>query len=117
MTAQYLTGQEHRVKLNNAKRLLESAIELDSRFSDAYSSMGSVYIDNLFRRNSRNPEIAYSILDSGRVFVDKALQYNPGNPAALRLKGSYYQKIGNHKEAAKLIEASFKDRTQSFCGL
>ncbi len=112
--ADYLTGVEQGIKLNDAKILLGRAVEMDSSFTEAYTSLGSIYIDNLFRWYTLNPEIAYSILDSGLVYVDKAMQCNPENRTALRLKGSYYQRIGDLEKAEKYIEASFKDRTKSY---
>ena len=115
LAAQYLTGREQGIKLNDSRRLLEGALELDSCFADAYTSLGSIYINDLFLRRIRNnPERAYSTLDSGLAFVEKALQYNPGNSATLQLKGSYYQRTGNHEEAKKYVEESFKNRTRSF---
>ncbi len=115
LAAQYLTGREQGSKLNNARRLLEGALELDSSFADAYTSLGSIYINDLFQRRIRNnAEIANSTLESGLTFVEKALQYDPGNSAALQLKGSYYQRTGNHEEAKKYVEASFKNRMRSF---
>ncbi len=113
--AQSLTYREQGIKLNDARRLLEGALELDSCFTDAYTSLASIYIDNFFKRQlSYNAERAYSTLESGLAYTEKALLYDPGNRAALRLKGSYYQRIGNHNEAEQYVEASFKKRTMSY---
>ncbi len=115
MAARYLPDREKEIKLNNARRLLERAIEQGSSFVDAYIKLGGIYVDNLFQWNLRDHvERAYSHLETGYTLVEKALLDDPGNKNALRLKGSYYQKIGNHQEAEKYIEASFEDRNRSF---
>lgn len=113
--AQYLTGSEQNIKVQDARRLLEGALGLDSCFTDAYTSLGSIYINTLFKMGLRNnAERAYSNLESGLAYAEKALQYDPENQAAMRLKGSYYQRIGNHNEAEQYVEASFKNRTMSY---
>lgn len=114
LSAQYITGWEQGIKVNNARSLLEKAIELDSCFADAYVSLGSIYIDYLFKWELGNPESAYSMLESGLTAAQRALQYEPGHRPALRLIGSYYQRTGNHREAGKYIDESFRNRTKSY---
>jgi TolB-like protein len=115
LSAQYVTGTEQRDKLLVARTFLKSAILLDSSFVNAYTTMGSLCINDLFQSwINNNAEEAYSHLESGLVYVEKALQFDPGNSAALQLKGFYYQRTGNHEEANKFIEASFRNRIRTY---
>lgn len=115
IAAQYLTHDKSSMNVKKARRLLESALELDSSYANAFASLGNIFINFLFDDRLRyDVELAYSTLDSGYIFTDKALQYDPGNREALRLRGQYYQRIGNHKEANMYIEASFRNMTRSY---
>jgi tetratricopeptide (TPR) repeat protein len=87
----------------NARRFFKQAIELDSSFSDAYASLGSVYINNLYYL-TRDPDKARNHLETGCSFLEKALFYNEGNLEALRGKAAYFDKIGLNEDADAIWE-------------
>ena len=89
----------------NAKQQFEQAIQLDSAFADAYASLGSVYIYNLYYlENTRDLDKARDYLDTGLSFFNKALIYDDGNLEALIGKARYYYRIGLHEDANEIWE-------------
>jgi len=84
-----------------AKQSFEQAIELDSTFSDALASLGSIYINELYWQQFYSDlDKANDYLDLGMVFLNKALLYDKENPEALRGKAAYYDRIGSHEDAS-----------------
>jgi TolB-like protein/AraC-like DNA-binding protein len=64
------------------KQLLERAIALDSGLCEAYASLGSLYLYNLYKlENEGYSEKAYALLDSGLYCAEKVQQELPGSPS------------------------------------
>lgn len=87
----------------NAKQHFEQAIQLDSAFADAYTALGSLYIDKLYYF-TRDLDKARDYLDTGHFFLDRALFYEEGNLEALAGKARYYDRIGLHEDANEIWE-------------
>ena len=97
----------------NAKQHFEQAIQLDSAFADAYTALGSLYIDNLYYF-TRDLDKARDYLDTGHFFLDRALFYEEGNLEALRGKAAYYDRIGLHEDANEIWERFSKHGERSY---
>jgi tetratricopeptide (TPR) repeat protein len=99
----------------NAKGSFEQAIELDSTFSDALASLGSIYINTLYRQQFHNNlDKANEILDSGMVFLNMALLFDKENQEALRGKAAYYERIGSYEDAAGIWKGLSKYEEPSY---
>lgn len=80
-----------------AKKLLETAIRLDSTFSEAYSKLGKIYIGNL--RYTPGIYLAEKYLDSSVIFNEKALILDKFNQEAIKGLLTYYTEKGNTRKA------------------
>jgi len=79
-------------ELPKAKHLFEEAIMLDSSFSEAYVQLGDIYLNKMLEWG--NIYVNESLLDTGLMMANKALQYDENNWKALALKGQYYLSKG-----------------------
>ncbi len=114
-------------RFTRMKQLLNHAIALDSSFSEAYTLMAHLYIHTLsfFDRES-HPEKAYTVLDTGFQYVNKALSFYEGGGErrtvdlnyiqALNMKGTYYQLNGRYEEAQPIWEElnKYKQKAQTY---
>ena len=82
-----------------ARLLFKQAVVLDSTFSEAYAELAKFYFGYLINMNMENSHLFH---DSGLVFINKALQYDPENQDARLLKYDYYLWKGMTKEAQEL---------------
>lgn len=95
--------------LYQSKQYFKKAIEQDTLFAAAYTRLGFIYIC-LEHDLSENPKEANFLLDSGRVYLEKALNYNPHQSWAWSIKNNYYVKKGKFKIAEKCLHNVYKFR-------
>lgn len=89
-------------ELFKAKRLYEEAVKMDSTFADAYTMLGHIYV-NKMSYILGDKYLADRYLDTGKIYLVKALKFDKKNiEAASYLRGYYIQK-GLLKEADKLL--------------
>lgn len=92
-------------EVDRARHLLKQAIALDPEFANAYAWLGNIYIDNLYRHLSlADIEAAFACMDTGLVFVEKALALEKNNPVALFAQATYFQRKGLHELAQPILE-------------
>lgn len=84
-----------------AKKLLEDAVKIDSTFADAYAMLGHTYINVL--PFYADMYLADKYLDTGKIYLNKALRYDGKNMAAASCLRMYYIEKGLLNEADKLI--------------
>ena len=84
-----------------AKKLLEDAVKIDSTFADAYAMLGHTYINVL--PFYADMYLADKYLDTGKIYLNKALRYDGKNIAAASCLRMYYIEKGLLNEADKLI--------------
>ncbi len=82
-----------------AKTLFEKAVAIDSAFSEAFVELANLYFGELF---SKSIEDEHIYLDSGLLFVNKALLHDPESQEARLLKYDYYLRRGMRKEAREM---------------
>ena len=107
-------------KWMRGKRLLEKAIQLDSTFAPAYTWLGHFYIDNFFYgERFRGPDFAQACLDSGLMFLEKALscytvKHGRKRPRdenyyfALKIKATYLLRQGFYESADSVFREAMK---------
>ena len=89
-------------ELFKAKKLFEVAVKIDSTFADAYTMLGHIYV-NIMSFVLGDMYLADRHLDTGKIYLVKALKFDEKNiDAATYLRGYYIQK-GLVKEADKLL--------------
>ncbi len=93
-----------------AKKSFEQSIELDSTFSEAYSMLGHIYVNNLTPWG-KDPTEAFQLLDTGLTYLEKALLYDENNQQAIACIGQYYLKKGMTNEANKYFSRLSKTNT------
>jgi len=92
-------GTQYYKERMKARQLFEEAVALDSTFSEAYAMLAKLYLDDVNLKGTTNKNVE---LDSGLVFIKKALRYDPENQNAKLLKYDYYLRKGMHKEAREM---------------
>ena len=84
-----------------AKILLEQAIRNDSTFVDAFATLGHIYVNRLYF--CEDIYLADRYLDTGKVYLDKALFFDINNFRSLCWLRQYYLLKGKVNEADKLL--------------
>ncbi len=84
-----------------AKILLEGAIRIDSTFADAFATLGHIYVNRLYW--NADIYLADKYLDTGKVYLDKALYFDNNNFLSLGWLRQYYLLQGKVNEADKLL--------------
>jgi AraC-like DNA-binding protein/TolB-like protein len=92
-----LSNEEH----NKAKKLFEEAVKIDSTFADAYTLLGHIYINHL--PYYADIYLADRYLDTGKIYLDKALYFDKLNKLAAGFLRQYYIQKGMLDEADKLL--------------
>jgi tetratricopeptide (TPR) repeat protein len=80
------------------ERLLRQVIAAKPDYHQAYNALGYSFAD----RNQRLPE--------ARRLIQKALEYAPGDPFISDSLGWVEYRLGNHAEAARILETAYKSR-------
>ena len=102
-------------EISQARDLLEDAIRLDPEFTDALAWLGTIYINNLYLHNSYSDiELSYACLDSGIVFIEKALALDNHHAVALYAQASYYQRMGMHDKAQPILEQLYRKQHKTW---
>jgi len=94
-------------EVEKARQLLKQAITLDPDFADAYAWLGDIYMENIYRSQyygAWDIEAAYACMDTGLVFVEKALSFESKHPVALFAQATYFQRKGNQNRARSILE-------------
>lgn len=112
----YLRGREYSFKTARknfefAIQLYRKAIELDTRYANAYSGLGEAYAA-LFYAFERNPDY----LERAAEASLKALMYDPGSAEAYAALGLTYFYQGNPREAEEACLKSVELNPQLFMG-
>ena len=84
-----------------AKKLCEGAIKMDSTFTDAYSMLGQIYVNRMYFYSGIY--LADKFLDTGKIYLNKALLFDSKNISAAESLRMYYIRKGLLNEADKLL--------------
>jgi len=84
-----------------AKKLCEGAIKIDSTFADAYTMLGQIYVNRMYFYTGIY--LADKYLDTGKIYLDKALIFNSKNISAAECLRMCYIRKGLLNEADKLL--------------
>ena len=90
-----------KVEFMKAKKLCEDAIKIDSSFVDAHTRLGQIYVNRL--PYYTNIYVADKYLDTGKIYLEKALRLNRNNIDAAGYLRWYYIQKGLLNEADKLL--------------
>jgi len=90
--------------LENAKRLFQKALALDSTFALAYSGLAGVYLV----RNYWKTFLTESFMDSVLILTNKALAYDDQCAEAYYFRGRRYFEIGKLHECLKEIDKALE---------
>lgn len=93
--------------LSEAITLLKDAILLDSTYSSALALLGKIYIEKLYPQT--NIYTAQKYLDTGYVYINKALKYDENNREALYQIRNYYVLRGMPEKALSTWKSFNKD--------
>jgi AraC-like DNA-binding protein/TolB-like protein len=86
---------------SKAKKLFEEAIKIDSTFADVYTMLGHIYINHL--PFFADIYLADRYLDTGKIYLDKAIQFDKTNYLPAGYLRQYFLKKGMFEEANKLL--------------
>jgi AraC-like DNA-binding protein/TolB-like protein len=86
---------------NKAKKLFEEAVNIDSTFADAYTMLGHIYINHL--PFYADIYLADRYLDTGKIYLDKALHFDKSNSLTVGFIRQYYIQKGMVDEADKWL--------------
>jgi AraC-like DNA-binding protein/TolB-like protein len=84
-----------------AKKLFLDAVKMDSTFADAYTMLGHIYVNRL--PYYANIYHADRYLDTGKIYLVKALNFDEKNFEAASYLRQYYIRKGLLNEADKLL--------------
>ena len=84
-----------------AKKLFEDAVKIDSTFADSYAALGHIYVNIL--PFFADIYLADKYLDTGKIYLNKALLYEEKNTTAASYLRQYYILKGLLNEADKLL--------------
>ncbi len=82
-------------KWESARSLLESAVQLDPKFAQAWGALGRV----LTQINASNHDPTGALAEKAQQAIDKMAQLAPDEPATLLTLVRYYSKIGDYARA------------------
>ena len=86
---------------NKAKELFEEVVNIGSTFADAYTMLGHIYINHL--PYYADIYLADRYLDTGKIYLDKALHFDKFSKPAAGFLRQYYIQKGMLDEADKLL--------------
>jgi TolB-like protein/AraC-like DNA-binding protein len=84
-----------------AKKMCEDAIKMDSSFADAYTMLGHIYVNRMYFY--AGIYLADKYLDTGRIYLNKALLFDSKNISAAECLRTCYLRKGLLDEAHKLL--------------
>ena len=87
-----------------AKKLCEDAIKIDSTFADAHTRLGHIYVNRI--PYYTNIYFADKYLETGKVYLEKAILYDKNNIDAASYLRWYYLQKGLLNEADKLLQVT-----------
>jgi TolB-like protein/AraC-like DNA-binding protein len=90
--------------VENAQRLFQKALDLDSTFALAYSGLAGVYL----LKNYWKTFLSENFLDSVLFFTNKALVYDDKCAEAYYFRARRYYEIGKMQECIKEIDKAIK---------
>jgi TolB-like protein/AraC-like DNA-binding protein/Tfp pilus assembly protein PilF len=90
--------------LENAQRLFQKALALDSTFALAYSGLAGVYL----WKNYWKTFLTENFMDSVLIFTNKALAYDNKCAEAYYFRGRRYYEIGKMQECLKEFDKTIK---------
>ncbi len=94
------------VEFMKAKKLTEDAIKIDTTFADAYALLGHIYVNRMYFY--AGIYLADKYLDTGRIYLNKALQFDSNNTGASECLRMCYIRKGLLNEADKLLPLTEK---------
>jgi TolB-like protein/AraC-like DNA-binding protein/Tfp pilus assembly protein PilF len=92
------------ITLENAQRLFQKALELDSTFALAYSGLAGVYL----YRNYWKTFLSENFMDSVLILTNKALAYDDKCAEAYYFSGRRFYNIGKLPECLKEFDKAIK---------
>ena len=93
-----------RTSLLNAINYFNQAIQLDSEFTNAYSSLANSYLD----QSGRGTEDPAKVLPLARKYIDKAIQLDPNSADVYASLGGWYRNSFNFKESERMLRKSLQ---------
>lgn len=90
--------------LENARRLFQKALALDSTFAQAYSGLAGVYL----RRNYWKTFLSENFMDSVLFLTNKALAYDDQCAEAYYFRGRRFYELGKLPECLKEFDKAIK---------
>jgi tetratricopeptide (TPR) repeat protein len=90
--------------VENARRLFQKALDLDSTFALAYSGLAGVYL----YRNYWKTFLSENFLDSVLILTNKALAYDDQCAEAYYFRARRYYEIGKMQECLKEMDKAIK---------
>ena len=90
--------------LDNARRLFQKALALDSTFALAWSGLAGIYL----WRNYGKTFLSENFMDSVLILTNKALAYDGQCAEAYYFRGRRYYEIGKLQECLKEIDKALK---------
>src|SRR5216684_4266694 len=90
-----------------ARELLEKAIALDPKYSDAYAALGWVYLIDLFSQWNRDPHVVDQMLQAGQ----QAVTFDDSNAFAYNLLSAAYMFSARSRRGKRLDAASDYDQS------
>ncbi len=88
-------------EIMKAKILYKEAVKNDSTFADAYAMLGHIYTNKLYFHV--DIYLADKYLDTGKIYLDKALRFDRKNIKGADYLRQYYIRKGLLNEADKLL--------------
>ena len=93
-----------RTSLLNAINYFNQAIQLDSGFVKAYSSLANSYLD----QSGRGTEDPVKVLPLARKYIDRALELDPNSADVYASLGGWHRNNFNFKESEKMLRKSLQ---------
>jgi len=103
LQGRHLWRQRNAASINEAIRLFNQAVELDPKFSRAWSNLAIAYLNQPDYDRSHNPEEG---MEQALRAAERALEISPHSTEALIIKANYDHKHCNFVEAARLYETA-----------
>ena len=93
-----------RTSLLNAINYYSQAIQLDSGFTKAYSSLANTYLD----QSGYGTEDPAKVLPLARKYIDKAIQLDPNSAEVYASLGGWYRNSFNFKQSERMLRKSLQ---------
>ncbi len=88
-----------RLSLINSIHYFNKAMQLDSGFTRAYTSLANSYLD----QSGRGTEDPARVLPLARKYIDKAIQLDPNSADVYTSLGGWYRNTFNFRESEKML--------------